>query len=210
MRKQAIVVLGTAAVAVIAMIAVFWSRIPNQPMTGAPLAITVTPTMMPSPTPTAMPTSTPLPSPLVTVNPFQSPLLPAGMDRFEPNNDFDQATVIGLNVKYDKLNFVQWDINSSEWDNDFFRVRAKPGISITCRTLDLTPVTDTNLILYDQNLNGIEGNDDVNRSAGDQSSSVTYTMTVEGWLYILIGEGFSRTPTEAQQTTYSLECSTGK
>jgi hypothetical protein len=210
MRKQVIALLGTAVVAVIAIVAVFSTRIPTRSMTGAQPIATTTPTMIPSPTPTAVPTSTPLPSPLATGDPFQSPLLPAGADRFEPNNNFDQATTIELNVKYDKLNFVQPDINSSEWDNDFFKVRVKPGMLITCRTLDLSPDTDTNLILYDENLNGINGNDDVDRAAGDLSSSATYAATYEGWLYVLIGEGFSRTPAQAQQTTYSLECSTSK
>lgn len=210
MRKQAFAILGTVAVAVIAIVAVFSTRIPTQSMTGAQLVDTATPTLIPSLTPTLLPTSTPLPSPLATVDPFQSPLLPSGVDRFEPNNNFDQATTIGLSVKYDNLNFVQRDINSAEWDNDFFKVRVKPGMIVTCRTLDLSPGTDTNLILYDQSLNGINGNDDVNRAAGDLSSSVTYTVTYEGWLYVLVGEGFSRSPAEAQQTTYSLECSTAK
>jgi len=38
----------------------------------------------------------------------------------------------------------------------------------------LTPGTDTNLILYDNDRNGINGNDDVNRAGGDLSSSVSY------------------------------------
>ena len=57
---------------------------------------------------------------------------------------------------------------------------------VTCRTLDLTPGTDTNLILYDNDRNGINGNDDVNRAAGDLSSSVSYYVTYRGlvvWLW---------------------------
>ena len=210
MRKRTIAILGTAAVAVIAMIAVFSTRVPSQSMTGAQLAETATRTTIPSPTPTPtrLPTSTPLPSPLATANPFQSPLVTG--DRFEPNNDFDQAMVIELNVKYDKLNFVQWDVNSADWDNDFFKVGVKLGMIMTCRTLDLAPVTDTNLILYDQSLDGIEGNDDVNRAADDKSSSVTYKATYEGWLYVLVGEGFFRPPAEAPEATYSFECSTSE
>jgi hypothetical protein len=86
----------------------------------------------------------------------------------------------------------------------------KPGMLITCHTLDLSPGTDTNLILYDGDRNGIAGNDDVDRAMSDLSSSVSYTVTYEGWLYALVGEGFSHSPAEAQQAAYSLECSTNK
>ena len=158
------------------------------------------------------PTSTPTltPTPTRTVGPTATPYAGApSVDVFEPNNNFDQATTLGLNVKYDKLNFVQWDVNSSEWDNDFFKVRVKPGMLVTCRTLQLSPGTDTNLILYDQNLNGINGSDDVNRANGDLSSSVTYFVTYEGWLYGLAGEGFSRPRSEQAGTGYSFECTIG-
>lgn len=212
MRKQVLVILGTTVVAAVTMIAVLSTRIPSQPLTGAQEVMSPTPTTLPSPTPTptALPTSTPLPSPLATLNPFQSPLLPTGTDRFEPNNDFDQATPIDLNTKYDQINFAMSAATAGDWDNDFFKVRIKPGMSLTCRTLGLSAGTDTNLILYDIDRNGIAGQDDVDRTQGDLSSSVTYKATYEGWLYVLVGEGFSRSPAEAQQATYSLECSTNK
>ena len=155
--------------------------------------------------PTSTPTKTPTPT--RTTGPSPTPYAGAsGVDRFELNNNFDQATTIGLGVKYDNLNFVQWDVNSDEWDNDFLKVRVKPGMLVTCRTLDLKPGTDTNLILYDASLNGINGSDDVNRAAGDLSSSVTYFVTYEGWLYGLAGEGFARPPSEQPGTGYSYEC----
>lgn len=158
--------------------------------------------------PTATPTNTPKPT--STTGPSPTPYAGApNVDRFEPNNNFDSATTIGLNVKYDKLNFVQWDQTSDEWDNDYFKVRVKPGMLVTCRTLDLTPGTDTNLILYDTDRNGINGNDDVNRAAGDLSSSVSYYVTFEGWLYGLAGEGFSRPLSEQAVTGYSFECTIG-
>ncbi len=156
-------------------------------------ASTATPSKTPSPTKTTGPTTTPFAG-------------APNVDRFEINNNFDQATTIGLNVKYDNLNFVQWDVDTDEWDNDFFKVRVKPGMLITCRTLDLKPGTDTNLILYDASLNGINGSDDVNRAAGDLSSSVTYFVTYEGWLYGLAGEGFARPASEQAGTGYSFEC----
>jgi len=156
----------------------------------------------PTPTGTLKPTATTGP----TVTPYAGA---PSVDRFEPNNDFDSATTIGLNVKYTSLNFVQWDINSDQWDNDYFKVRVKPGMLVTCRTLDLTPGTDTNLILYDNDRNGINGSDDVNRAAGDLSSSVSYFVTYEGWLYGLVGEGFARPVAEQAVTGYSYECTIG-
>jgi hypothetical protein len=158
--------------------------------------------------PTATPSITP--SPTKTIGPTTTPFTgQSGIDRFEQNNDFESATTIGLNVKYDSLNFVQWEYDSGTWDNDFFKVRVKPGMLVTCRTLDLTSGTDTNLILYDNNMNGINGSDDVNRAGGDLSSSVTYYVTFEGWLYGLVGEGFSRPQNEQANYRYSYECTIG-
>ena len=158
--------------------------------------------------PTVTPSRTPTPT--KTVGPSPTPYSGApDADRFEPNNNFDQATTIGLNVVYPDLNFVQWDVNSTDWDNDFFKVRVKPGMLVTCRTLNLKPGTDTNLILYDASLNGINGSDDINRAAGDLSSSVSFYITYEGWLYGLVGEGFARPLSEQAGTGYSDECTIG-
>jgi hypothetical protein len=164
----------------------------------------------PTPTPSLTPTPTGTLKPTATTGPTVTPYAGApNHDAFEPNNDFDSATTIGLNVKYPSLNFVQWDINSDEWDNDYFRVRVKPGMLVTCRTLDLAAGTDTNLILYDNDRNGINGSDDANRAAGDLSSSVSYYATYEGWLYGLVGEGFARPLSEQAKTGYSYECTIG-
>lgn len=158
------------------------------------------------PTSTPTPTNTPTRTPTGTPAPFACT---TGADRFESNNDFETATTIGLGVKYDNLNFVQCVQDESTWDNDYFRVRVKPGMIVTCRTLGLSPGTDTNLILYDVNGNGINGQDDFNRAAGDLSSSVTYFSTYEGWLYGLVGEGFHRPQSEQAAATYSYECIIG-
>lgn len=208
MRKQTIAILGTIAMATVALIAVSLTRTPGQSWAGAQIVTTVTPTALPSPT--QPPTATPPPSPFATATSFPSPLLPTGADRFEPNDDFERATLIDANVKYDHLNFAMLTPSADGWDNDFFKVRVKPGMLITCHTHDLSPGTDTNLILYDGDRNGIAGNDDADRAMSDLSSSVSYTVTYEGWLYALVGEGFSRSPAEAQQAAYSLECSTNK
>jgi hypothetical protein len=168
-------------------------------------APTLTPSLTPTPTTTPSPTRTPTPT--RTITPTPGPFAcTAGSDAFEPNNDFDTATTIGLGVKYTGLNFVECVQSGDSWDNDYFKVRVKPGMLVTCRTLDLSPGTDTNLILYDVNMNGITGQDDFNRAAGDLSSSVSYYSTFEGWLYGLVGEGFHRPQSEQAKATYSYEC----
>jgi len=137
----------------------------------------------PTPAPTATGTATPIPTPTPPPTPT-----PAGFpDAFEPNYDFDHATLIGLGQKYTGLNFVP--VTPGTEDNDFFKLWVKPGMLITCETLDLTPGTDTNLIVYDANRNGIVGNDDVNPQAGELGSRVTVMATWEGWMYLLVGQG---------------------
>ena len=168
---------------------------------------TPTPSLTPTPsrTPSPTPTTTPTPSITPTPAPFACQ---AGADKFESNNSFDTATTIGLNVPYTGLNFAQCipSDNQNDWDNDYFKVRVKAGMVVTCKTSSLSPGTDTNLILYTDSRNGIDGSDDVNRAAGDLSSSVTYYTTYEGWLYGLVGEGFHRPGAEAQNATYTYEC----
>jgi hypothetical protein len=94
-----------------------------------------------------------------------------GADRYEPNFNFDGATLFALGVKYTNLNFAPWagsDPNSP--DNDFYKVYVKPGLLVTCETLELAPGVDTNLILYDNNTNGIGGSEDIDRAAGNFAS----------------------------------------
>ncbi len=160
---------------------------------------------------TATPTRTPTPTEL----PGASPTPVTGYDQFEPNHDFDHATIIGIGtadkpMKYTNLNFVPyapWP-NHTE-DNDFFKVRVKPGLLLTCETLDLSPGTDTNIIIYNNDRQLITGNDDVNTAAGDFRSRVTYFSTYEGWLYILVGQGHPVPLEEAYKYTYSFQCVAG-
>ena len=151
-------------------------------------APTVTPTSTPS---TGTPTDTPVP----------------GIDAFEPNFDFDHAAGIGLNVKYTNINFVP--LPGQSVNNDFFRVRVKTGMLVTCETLDLSAGTDTNMILYDNNEQGLAGNDDVDRARGELRSRVTVSINYDGFLYILVGQGYAVPNSQAAQYTYSLQCTVG-
>ncbi len=148
------------------------------------------------------------PTPTPTNTPF-----PGQPDRLEYNGDFDYATLIAPGVKYDNLNFVPFQPPSPNTvDNDFFKLPVKQGIFYTCETLDLSPGTDTNIIVYDQNRNGIGGNDDISpeeRARGNFRSRLSWLSTYTGHAYILVGEV---TPPQAEQgvaRTYSLQCNIG-
>lgn len=207
--RHRIWLVGGSLIAVIAIaIGLLIARIPAVQSTGA---IALTPTMTPTSTPTVTPQPTASPTP--TPAPADGSATKTGADRFEPNDDFGEATPIDLGVEYDQLNFAQLDsaiAGDSSWDNDFFKVQVKARQPVTCRTFNLSAGADTNLILYDEYRSGIEGNDDVDRAAGNKSSSVTTFPTYDTWLYILVGEGFHRPPDEAARATYSLECSQGE
>ncbi len=150
------------------------------------------PTVTPSPTPgTGTPTDTPVP----------------GLDAFEPNWDFDHAAGIGLNVKYTSINFVP--LPGQSVNNDYFKVRVKTGMLVTCETLDLSAGTDTNMILYDDNRQGLAGNDDVDRVRGELRSRVTVSINYDGFLYILAGQGYAVPNSQAALYTYSLQCTVG-
>jgi hypothetical protein len=88
-------------------------------------------------------------------------------------------------------------------DNDYFKLRIKPGYNYECATSDLDAGIDPNMIVYDQNRNGIGGNDDV--EPGDLNSYFSYYATYEGWLYVLVGYG-DRTPSDIYNSSYTLEC----
>ena len=150
------------------------------------------PTVTPSPTSwTPGPTDTPVP----------------GLDAFEPNWDFDHAAGIGLNVKYTNINFVP--LPGQSVNNDYFKIRVKTGMLVTCETLDLSAGTDTNMILYDDNRQGLAGNDDVDRARGELRSRVTVSINYDGFLYILVGQGYAVPNSQSAQYTYSLQCAVG-
>ncbi|MBN1890464.1 MAG: hypothetical protein JW850_20895 [Thermoflexales bacterium] len=159
-------------------------------------------------TPTPQPTSS-APTPVT------------GYDKYEPNHNFNNATTIGLGVEY-ALNFVPYaPWNGHMEDNDFFKLRVKTGLLVTCETYDLSTGTDTNMIFYSETqadacgsrpaneCQGLAGNDDVNTPAGQFQSRLSYFATYEGWLYILVGQGHAIPLTEASGYSYKLRCSVG-
>jgi len=167
-------------------------------------ALTPTPTRTPSPVPTGTlaPTAT---SPFPTNTP--TPDEGGAPDYAEPNYDFTTAYRIAPGQALTELNFNSG--TSGAIDNDFFVMAVRYGITYTCRTYDLGPGADTNMILYNStSLNDvIGGNDDANTQAGQINSQVTFTSTKEGDIYVLVGYKYSdpdiRMPGNA---TYSLTC----
>jgi hypothetical protein len=120
--------------------------------------------------------------------------------------------LIALDQAETNLNFVPAPGSPlTEPDNDFFKLWVKPGERVTCQTQDLSGFTDTNMIVYDNNRNGIGGNDDIDRANGNRASKVTYYGTYEGWLYILIGNVYpiEEPAKDASKFTYTLLCSEG-
>ena len=136
-------------------------------------------------TPTPLPTGTRVPGP----------------DICEYNGDFNASCLYGTGDTFN-MNFVPaWGEGP---DNDFYRMWVKPGILYTCETFDLSSVNDTNMILYDQNQNGIGGNDD--KAPGDFGSKVSWQSNYTGWLFILVGPHAPPEYALSYLYTYSLRC----
>ena len=150
----------------------------------------------------SIPTVTPTPTPRPTDTPIPTATTVPGADICEINNNFDQACTVGDGVQ---ATYTFVPAEGTGPDNDFYRLWVKPGIYYTCETLNLSAVTDTNLILYDQNKNGIGGNDD--RAPGDLSSTVSFYANYTGWLYILVGPVNPPPYAESDRHFYDLLCS---
>lgn len=126
-------------------------------------------------------------------------------DSCENNNSLDLACLIGTDEIKQSMNFVP-PVGTST-DNDFYRLAVKVGVLYTCETTDLSAITDTNMIFYDNYGNDFNpplGNDD--REPGVKSSLLSWLATYNGNLYILVGPvnppPYADTPT----TRYNLVC----
>jgi hypothetical protein len=136
--------------------------------------------------------------------------IPGSPDAFEPNYDFDRASLIGLGVTYGNLNFVPW--TGQGVDNDFYKLWVIGGKLYTCETLELGDATNTNMILYScpSSECGFAGNDDVQPfDANDPyRSRITFFSSYTGYLYVLLGQvGTDRIlPREWASLSYKLRC----
>ncbi|MBN1246641.1 MAG: hypothetical protein JXC32_03240, partial [Anaerolineae bacterium] len=154
----------------------------------------------PTPTPTATPTHTPGP----TSTPAPAATWMTGFDQYEPNFGFNIATTIAPDLTYD-MNFVPW--GGGDVDNDFLKIRVKPGLQLTCETSDLGPAVDPRIALYSgpSEANFITANDDI--SLGNFNSRVSYYATYEGYVYILIGQGQRMAARDTVNSDYTFTCS---
>ena len=157
---------------------------------------------------TSTPTSTAVPG-VATSTPTPA-RIPGSPDAFEPNYDFDRASLIGLGVTYANLNFVPW--TGEGVDNDFYKLWVIGGKLYTCETLELGDATNTNMILYScpSTECGFAGNDDVQPfDANDPyRSRITFFSSYTGYLYVLLGQvGTERIlPGEWASLSYKLRC----
>jgi hypothetical protein len=85
-------------------------------------------------------------------------------------------------------------------DQDFYRLWVKPGF-YTCQTTNLSPVNDTNIILYNHDRVGLAGSDQFTR-ASTVSTYAGYT----GWLYALVGPVAPIDYHESHRYTYTFRC----
>jgi len=125
-------------------------------------------------------------------------------DNCEFNSTFDTACLVGVGEEV-ALTFVP--SLGSEQDTDILKMWVLPGVLYTCETFNLSAVTDTNIILFNQDrqpFNPWIGNAD--RAPGDPSSEVQYLSTYKGWLYAMIGPENPPPYEEAFLHTYSARC----
>jgi hypothetical protein len=158
------------------------------------------PTGTPSPTPTQTPTAAP------TSAPAPQPTWMTGFDQYEPNFDFNIATTIAPGLTYE-MNFIPW--GGGDVDNDFLKVRVKPGLRLTCETADLDPGVDPRIALYSGpgEEHFITANDDI--ELGNFNSRVSYFATYEGYVYILVGQGQRMATRDTVNSEYTFSCSLG-
>lgn len=156
-----------------------------------------------APTPSPSPTVTPTPSPTGSPTPELRPTWMMGYDQYEPNYNFQLATTIAPGIDYD-LNFIPW--GGAEVDNDYFKIRVKPGLQLTCYTSDLDPGVDPRLALYSGPGDGyfVMANDDV--QLGDFNSRLSYYATFEGYVYLLVGQGERMQRQDTVNSDYVLTC----
>ena len=164
----------------------YYIRVTNKVETTGEYNLTVGETSAPA-------TATPGPSPTPGLGPD------AKADSCEDNLDFAHACIIAANQSQ-TFNFVP---PHGGVDNDYYMIWVKPGLIYDCATSNLDPGVDTNMILYDNNRNGIGGNDDV--EPGNPESAFSYYATYNGWLYLLVGVG-NRTPSNIYNSNYTLRC----
>jgi hypothetical protein len=135
---------------------------------------------LPAETPTALPpTATPAATATATTTPTVPPTAtPAGWDRFEPNDAFDQATTLAVGMLHRDLTLAP------PGDLDYFRFFGKAGQLIRITTFP-EPGTDTFLTLYSQNGEVLAELDD-NQGHTSQGESYLLAVPEERWYVVQV------------------------
>ena len=91
-------------------------------------------------------------------------------------------------------------------DNDYFKIRVKPGLQLTCQTSNLDPGVDPRMVFYSGPAESyfIMANDDV--ALGDFNSRLSLYASFEGFIYILVGQGDRMDIRDAAQSDYTFSC----
>lgn len=127
-----------------------------------------------------------------------------GSDVCEPNGQLHLACLFGSNQSQ-AFNFVP-PFNQGP-DQDFYKIWVVPGMTVTCETIELSAVTDTNIIFLGPNgedFNPPLGND--NKAPGDLGSRLSFTSNYTGYLHVLVGPVSPVPLAQAAQFTYTLAC----
>lgn len=157
---------------------------PTETPTNTPTS-TNTPTTTHTPTPTATGTGT------ATLIP---PSTGVYLDPYEPNNDFQNATLAQPGLVIQGLTL--WP----PADQDYFRFAAKAGSTYEIFTRDLAIGLDTELWAYDANGNVIAVNDDYT-SLGRESKVIIETGATAFYFIRVI----NKSPVDPAGRTYRLE-----
>jgi hypothetical protein len=124
------------------------------------------------------PTATPLPasSATATFTPAPSPT-PEGWDQLEPNNSFDEATLITVGSSFTQLTLYPVG------DVDFFTLFVKEGQILSFVTF-VQPGADTMMRLYSEAKTLLAENDD--KSPTDLGSQIVWQAPSDQWVYVEI------------------------
>ena len=117
-----------------------------------------------------------------------------------------KQTTIAPGISYN-LNFIPW--GGANFDNDFFRIRVKPGLQLTCETSDLDPGVDPRMVMYQGPGEAyfVAANDDID--LGNFNSRLSFYSTFEGYVYLLVGQGNRMDAWDTVSSDYTLSCSLG-
>lgn len=142
------------------------------------LQMTATATETAVPTETATATNTPFAtSTVVPTEPPTATSAPAGWDIYEPNDTFETASSVNVNVTIRDLTL------SPANDRDYFRIYGKAGQILHITTF-VQAGTDTMLRLYTTGGTILAENDD--KSATDLGSSIIWTPVADSWFIVEI------------------------